>query len=228
MLDMQSLLLPVSGAAPGGENLEYSAEYSALTRTLQGKPERRMGEAVVAAEPPDWSTAIDQASALLRKSKDLRIATELTRALLKRDGYAGLAQGLAVIRGLLETFWAVLYPQLDEGDHDPTSRINAMAALTHRDMVSAVRAAPMVKSRVAGAISLKDVEAAARSRDGSGGATPSWDSVLQAVSLPELIQAARDVDVCEREARELEVAWKMQLDSVGHGANGGGTRAAPS
>src|SRR5579859_3639069 len=136
MLDLQSLLQPVSPQAPAGENLEYSAEYSALLRSMEGKPERKMGDAVVPAEPPDWNSAVGQASALLRASKDLRVATDLARALLRRDAFAGFAQGLSVVRGLVEGFWPVLHPRLDEEDNDPTSRINAMAALTHREMLN--------------------------------------------------------------------------------------------
>jgi type VI secretion system protein ImpA len=214
MLDIQSLLQPVSPAAPAGANMEYSAEYSALSKTLLGTPERKMGDAVVPAEPPDWSSAVEQASALLRSTKDLRVAADLTRALLKRDAFAGLFQGLSVLRGLVEAFWPVLHPQLEE-DNDPTSRINAMASLTHRDMLNAIRAAPLVRSKLAGTITLKDVEAATpRSRDGN--APPSWDTVLQPVPLSELTEAARDVDACEREARELELAWKMQFETGGH------------
>jgi type VI secretion system protein ImpA len=224
MLDVQSLLQPVSPQAPAGENLEYSAEYSAQLRSMQGKPERKMGDAVVPAEPPDWNSAVGQASALLRATKDLRVATDLTRALLRRDAFAGLAQGLSVVRGLVEAFWPVLHPRLDEEDNDATSRINAMATLTHREMLNALRAAPLVRSRAAGSISLKDVEGATlRSRDSTSPPPPSWDTVFQAVPLAELTEAARDVDACDREARELEVAWKMQLEAGGHDSSRNGT-----
>jgi type VI secretion system protein ImpA len=223
MLDVQSLLQPVSPQAPAGENLEYSAEYTALLRSLQGKPERKMGDAVVPAEPPDWNSAVGQASALLRATKDLRVATDLTRALLRRDAFMGLAQGLSVVRGLVEAFWPVLHPRLEEEDNDPTSRINAMATLTHREMLNALRAAPLVRSRAVGPISLKDVEAATgRSRDSASPPPPSWDTVFQAVPLAELTEAARDVDACDREARELEVAWKMQLETGGHDSSRNG------
>jgi type VI secretion system protein ImpA len=226
MLDTQSLLQPVSQDAPGGKDLEYSAEYDALARALQGRPERKMGDVVVAAEPPDWKSAVEHATSLLRSSKDLRVATGLTRALLQRDFFAGLAQGIALVRALVETLWPVLYPRLEEEEKDATARINAMAALTHREMINAVRAAPLVRSSAVGAVSLRDVEAAAaRARDGSG-PPPSWDAAFQPVPLSELTEAARDVESCDREARELEVAWKMQLETGGY-ENGytGGTRS---
>jgi type VI secretion system protein ImpA len=225
MLDIQSLLQPVSVGAPGGSNLEYSPEYTALERALRGKPERQIGEVVAPAEPPDWATAIEMSGALLRSTKDLRVAIELTRALLKTEAFAGFAQGLALIRGLLETFWSVFYPQLDE-DGDPTARINAMAALTHRDMLHAVRSAPLAKSKAFGVVTLRDVDAAnARARDGSAGPPPSWDAMFEAMPLPELTAAAGAVEASERETRELELAWKMHLETVhANGTLDGGAR----
>jgi type VI secretion system protein ImpA len=111
---------------------------------------------------------------------------------------------------------------LEEDDNDPTARINAIAALTHREMINAVRAAPLARFKGGWATSLKDVEAAtARSRDESP--PPSWDTVFQAMPLSELTEAAKNVDACDREARELEVAWKMQLETGGH-ADVAGTR----
>ncbi len=227
MLEIQSLLQPVSDDAPGGSNLEYSPEYTALERALKGKPERRIGDVVEPAEPPDWNSVIEQASTLLRSSKDLRVAAHLARALLTRDGFPGLWQGLALIRGLLESFWPLLHPRLDEEDNDPTSRINIMATLTHRDTLQAVRAAPLVRSKAFGVVTLRDVEGAnALPRDGSGGAPPSWDAMFQAMATSDLAAAAQAVDSCDREARELELAWKMLLESTGleNAGNGDGRR----
>jgi type VI secretion system protein ImpA len=223
MLEIQSLLQPVSNDAPAGADLEYSAELTALQLAAQGKPARQIGDAVQPAEPPDWNAVVEQSTALLRTSKDLRVATELVRAQLQRNGFSGLTQGLALVRGLVETFWPVFHPQLEDGD--PTARINVMASLTHRDMVQAVRTTPLVKSRAVGSIALRDVDAAnGRPRDGSAGPPPSWDAMLEAMPLPELVEAAQAVDACDREARELELAWKMLLDGGAHSYNGGGKR----
>src|ERR1700704_1750293 len=107
MLDIQSLLQPVSVDAPGGTNLEYSLEYAELERALLGKPERQVGETTVPGEDPDWGGVIEKSLTLLKSSKDLRIATQLVRALLKRDAFAGLAEGLALVRQLVDGYWPV-------------------------------------------------------------------------------------------------------------------------
>ncbi|MHC4087924.1 MAG: type VI secretion system ImpA family N-terminal domain-containing protein [Planctomycetota bacterium] len=50
---------------------------------------------------------------------------------MKTEGLAGLCDGLAVLRGLLERFWDNLYPQLDPDDNnDPLERINILQSLS--------------------------------------------------------------------------------------------------
>ena len=49
---------------------------------------------------------------------------------LNTEGLAGLADGLAVLRGVVETFWDGFYPKLDpEDDNDPTFRVNILMGL---------------------------------------------------------------------------------------------------
>src|SRR5205085_1199439 len=54
--------------------------------------------------------------ALAKKTKDLFLAGWLTEALLNRSGFAGLKDGLDLIRGLIEKFWDTIYPELEDGD----------------------------------------------------------------------------------------------------------------
>jgi type VI secretion system protein ImpA len=55
---------------------------------------------------------------LATKSKDVEIAAWLTESLTWRDGFAGLAEGLALIQRLLETYWDTLHPlPEDPGDY---------------------------------------------------------------------------------------------------------------
>ena len=54
--------------------------------------------------------------ALSKKSKDLQLAAWLTEALLRQQGAGGLADGLDLLRGLVENFWDSVYPELEDGD----------------------------------------------------------------------------------------------------------------
>jgi type VI secretion system protein ImpA len=160
LIDTELLLQPVSAAQPAGENLEYLPEFAALERAAEGRPERQMGSAVVPGEPPNHARVIELASELLGRSKDLRIAVKLVRSLLETTGLAGMAAGVALIRGLLERYWETLHPELDADDRDATMRMAALAALAAPPLVAVLRAAPLLKSTRFGSISLRDVQIA--------------------------------------------------------------------
>src|SRR5690606_21406161 len=53
---------------------------------------------------------------LAKKTKDLQVAAWLTEALVHREGFAGLKDGLELLRGLVETFWDHVYPEAEDGD----------------------------------------------------------------------------------------------------------------
>jgi type VI secretion system protein ImpA len=54
--------------------------------------------------------------ALTEKTKDLFLAAWLSEALLNKRGFAGLNDGLSLVRGLIEQYWDTLYPQVEDGD----------------------------------------------------------------------------------------------------------------
>jgi type VI secretion system protein ImpA len=154
---VERLLEPVSESKPTGDNLEYQPEFAELERAAQGRPARQMGSAVAPGEPPNFARVVELAAGLLERSKDLRIAVQLARALLETQGFAGLAAGLRLTRGLLERYWDALYPELDPDDQDAMMRRAALSALSAPEWVSAVRSAPLLESSRFGAISLRDV-----------------------------------------------------------------------
>jgi type VI secretion system protein ImpA len=156
--NIESLLQPVSADAPCGPDLEYDPAFLELDRISQGKPEQQMGETIVPAEEPDWKEVGNRTLALLAKTKDLRIAMRLTRALLNTESLAGLADGLKVLRGIVETFWDGFYPKLDpEDENDPTFRVNILMGLCDSAaFVDRIRMVPLVSARSFGRFSLRD------------------------------------------------------------------------
>jgi len=156
---IESLLQPVSADAPCGPDMEYDPAFLELDRFSEGKPEQQMGETIVAAQEPDWKEVGNRALALLAKTRDVRIALRLTRALLNTEGLAGLSDGLALMRGLVENFWDGFYPKLDpEDDNDPTFRVNILMGLCDGAMfIDRVRLIPLVSARSFGRFSLRDM-----------------------------------------------------------------------
>jgi type VI secretion system protein ImpA len=132
------MLQEIDPETPCGPNLEHDPAFLALETEALGKPETQIGKNITAAVPPDWKQVRRAATALLERSRDLRLAVYLLRADLALRGMAGLAEGLELIEGLLGQRWDSVHPQLDpEDDLDPTQRINSLAVLA--DPVSLLR-----------------------------------------------------------------------------------------
>src|SRR5690606_21749778 len=94
----------VPGPDPAGENIRYDEAFTRLEDEI-GKMQSA-GPAAV-----DWAGVIDMASELLAsRSKDLLIASWLTFALHRQEGLPGLADGLGVMRGIMETYWNDCFP----------------------------------------------------------------------------------------------------------------------
>jgi type VI secretion system protein ImpA len=127
MIDVEELLKPVSEKEPCGKDLSYDSGFLALDGLIAGKPETQFS----AAEEPDWKAVRDACLELFEQSKDLRVAVKLSLALVKLEGAVGLRDGLALLKGLLERYWAELYPKLDpEENNDPLERVNILSSLS--------------------------------------------------------------------------------------------------
>jgi type VI secretion system protein VasJ len=96
---------PISDAAPTGVPSRDDPAYEALAAEFR-KLELPELPAV------DWAGAIKNASTILEtKSKDIMAAVYLAIALFERDGYDGLATGLAVLHDMTSTFWDTMHPE---------------------------------------------------------------------------------------------------------------------
>src|SRR5438270_2863727 len=111
------LLNPISEGNPSGENLRYAPAYDKIKEARREDDDAPQGEWRRERKLADWPTVIKLSTeALSKKSKDLQLAAWLTEALIKRNGMAGLLDGLQVLGALIETFWDNLYPELEDGD----------------------------------------------------------------------------------------------------------------
>lgn len=209
MLDRESLLAPITPQEPSGPLLEYDPAFLALAEAARGKPEQRMGEAIIAAEPPDWSKVERAAVALLGRTKDLRVATLLVKARLHAGGLPGLFEGLALTRGLLERHWDTLHPQLDaEEDGDPAMRNNALADLADDEAIFTVRNAEVASARGLGRVRVRDLEpqgnGAAAAATESDEKPPPVDAVLAASDGAGLSRTAEGAATAAADIRAIE------------------------
>ena len=141
-------LTPISGDSPAGADLRYDVRLDAIK-------EDRREENLPGSERKnaDWAGVVAKTSALLEKeTKDLQLAGWLTEALLRKQGFGGLATGLAVVRGLLEQFWDSVHPELE--DDDLELRVGPVEWVAEK-LALPVRLAPTV-----GRFSCNDLDAA--------------------------------------------------------------------
>jgi type VI secretion system protein ImpA len=193
-----------------------------LDRLSQGKPEQQMGDTIVPAQEPDWKEVGNRTLALLGKTKDLRIILRLARARLNTEGLVGLADGLAVIRGVVEKFWDGFYPRLDpDDDNDPTFRVNILMSLCDGDtFIDRIRVIPLVVSRSFGRFSLRDMAIASGEQPPLPGVEPPKTSAIEGAftecPVPELQATA---DALHASISSLDAIETFVGDKVG-AANG--------
>ncbi|TVQ62660.1 MAG: type VI secretion system protein TssA [Phycisphaerales bacterium] len=227
--DVEALASEIESDAPSGVDLSYDPAYFALVKSAEGTPEQQVGDSVIEAAEPNWREVREGATALLRRSHDLQLAVVLTAASVRTHGMGGLADGIGLIRRLVESRWDTLYPRLDPDDgNDPLERMNLLSPLAASAASSsdpyrirdAVLDAVLIESRQAGRFGLRDMLLA----DGEDLPT-SPDRATPASR--ELIEAAiRDADAdalraaageASRAAEELDTLGRL-LQSLASGS----------
>lgn len=151
-------LLPLSAEEPCGPDLEYDPENLELQQTAAGKPETQFA----AAEPPQWPMVLEQATALMQRTRDLRIALLWCRAKVNVDGYPAVPAALSLLHGLLEQHWDALHPLPDPDDGDTFARLSVLGSLDKTDgLLGDVRQCLLNPAdRRLGGLRMRDVEIA--------------------------------------------------------------------
>lgn len=143
VIDVEALLLPIDdGVAgvgadprePGGAIEDYLAakDARASARLAERGAFESAADEPLRAGVSEWSELADRVAAILSgQAKDLEVAAWATEAALRLAGIGGLADGFALMAGLIERYWdAGLWPAADE-DGDET-RLAALFGLFGR------------------------------------------------------------------------------------------------
>ena len=143
-LTIESLLEPIPGENPAGENLQYSGLHDELREARRSEENFEQGEWKRDTKSADWHLVEELAKdALATKTKDLQVTVWFVEALVKLYGLAGLLDGLKLTTGLLERYWENFYPEIDEGDLE--ARANALSWLD-RQLAVAIKEVPITKT----------------------------------------------------------------------------------
>ena len=184
-LDIEPLLSALEGEAPCGPELDHDPAFQALEEAGKGKPEQQFGQTVIAAAPPDWAAVHQHALALAARTRDLRVATWLTRSAAHVQGLVAMVQGLQLMQGLLERHWDHVHPRLDADDgNDPTARISAIWPLLRPEGLADLRRAALTTAR--GAVTVRDLELAFGGAKAHGGEpVPTVEGLSPAVAAAQ-------------------------------------------
>ena len=207
IVDIDSLLLELEDA-PCGPNLEYDPAFLELEQASLGKPEVQYGNTITPAVAPEWKTVKTLALELLARSRDLRVAMPLARALLALHGTAGFADGIALVERMLGERWDSVHPQLDpDDDNDPMLRINSLATLADAaTIVRELKETPFLHMPGLGPLSIRVLELASGEL-----ALPEGQA---AVALSSIEAAIADV-----EAERLQSALDAARRALASAAN---------
>jgi len=189
--DLESLFADAGdGQSPCGPNLDDEPPFLELEREARGRPPIELGAYRVDPVLPDWWRLSRLAQALLARSKDLRTAIYLLRALLATEGLPGLARGLYVLNRLVRDCWTCVHPQLE--DAEPTWRLNVLAALSDSDgLLKELQDAEVVRTSL-GTLTVRDLVSLLRTGLDRSHARESDDFCLRAAQRDERVLAAVD------------------------------------
>ena len=220
-IDIETLLAEISTDEPSGPDLEYDAAFSELERSAEGTPERQVGDSILPAEEPDWKSVKKLGVELLSRSKDLRIALLLSRALLSLDGLPGFRDGLLLLGGLVERYWPTVHPQLDpDDDNDPTMRVNILASLCAQDgILRELWYAPLVSSRALGRFSLRDLAIASGEVSAAeGDEAPPTMSAIDAAFMDADVESLQETSTAlQQSIEQVRAMEEFVTEQVGTG-----------
>ncbi|MFO1498157.1 MAG: type VI secretion system protein TssA [Verrucomicrobiota bacterium] len=218
---VEKLLQPVSAEQPCGPDLSNDIRFAEVERTLKGKPEVEIGSMFKPAEPPDWRDLKAKSAELLADGKHLQLVVIFCCSCLQVDGWAGLRDGLQLLRGLLERYWLDLHPQLDPGDgNSPTWRLNLIGALTADRgtlapsqqqwlaVLDYIYATPLARARGSEPITLNSVIAAAERPDAKPAAQGDQEAkpALDKSQLDKALRAASGDEIQSNHTAVSEAA----------------------
>jgi type VI secretion system protein VasJ len=117
------LVAPIAGANPAGADVSYDADFE----TIKAEIDKLSS---VDNLDPAWSKIENLGTQVLaQKGKDFRVASWLSVAKVKTQGWSGFAEALILFEILSRSFWDTMYPEARRA----RARVNAFAWMT--DMV---------------------------------------------------------------------------------------------
>ena len=118
-MELSSFMTPVEGSNPSGAELRNDPRFHAIERLIEpaSRAQRlaNIASGGIGTVAVDWAAVLEQGAGLAATGRDLRLLVMMARALVNSDGFAGLAEGLALLTGTVGQFWDSVHPELRPG-----------------------------------------------------------------------------------------------------------------
>lgn len=120
ILDIESLLQPISDDAPVGQDLRYEDVYDMIKENRkEDDPNLPQGVWETELRVANWHEVqricLD---ALTNQTKDLQIAAWLLESQVFLNGLQGVSEGLQLILELCKLYWENVHPEIEDDDPD--------------------------------------------------------------------------------------------------------------
>ena len=208
-LDTDALVREISPDAPCGLDPTESIEGSAFQQDLD-----RLLDATTRGDASDlgfgWEQIAERGIELFGSGKDLRIATTLALCGLHREGLGGFADGVALVRELLERYWDAVHPVPNTFESFPfEDRVFALKNLQRDELLQSLRTVPIVRSSF-GQCSFRDYQvstgaiAAGEAEDGPTISPDDIAVVMGSIGIDGLGELRGHIDRIDAELTSIQ------------------------
>ncbi|MHC8319055.1 type VI secretion system protein TssA [Pseudomonas sp. LB3P31] len=122
-LSLAELTAPINEGS--GDDLSFSTLFDQVKEARRADPDYlTQGDWQTDLKSSDWDLTITLAAqGLARQSKDLMLVAWLNEGLAHKYHFVGITFGLTLAERILETFWADLFPSLEDGLDERAARL---------------------------------------------------------------------------------------------------------
>jgi type VI secretion system protein ImpA len=223
LLDLDSLIKPIPGENPAGSTVSFDIKQQLEEFRKELNPnDYRPDDPTRPKEwkKADWAGIVKVSLEVLTKSsKDLVVAARLTEALTREKSFAGLRDGLTLMRLLVEQCWDRINPVIEDGDLEV--RAGPFNWLDEPDFgarfPTTLRTVPLLAA-AGKSFSFLDWR---QSQDGKGSVSrDEIEKTIQAITFEQVEEVAKAIEGCRQELTKLNQILSAKLGPVAPGLTG--------
>jgi type VI secretion system protein ImpA len=220
LVDLVALLAPIPGDQPAGSAIPFDIRQQLEEARKEEDPDSFAEDDPMRPadfKKADWHGVVRLAQeTLTQTSKDMMLAARLTEALVKLHGFAGLRDGLRLLRGLVEQCWERLHPPLEDGDVEIRATPFLWLDNPIRGIVFPItlRQVPLLVTKEV-SYSLQNCDQSAENK--SRVPQSELDKAIQTASREQLTAVNEDVTECLAELARLRAGLDSRMGPLAPG-----------